>query len=648
MSEAQKTASTTREAIQYVGLAIAIWVFSIAAVNWLGPLNRAEQWLHDFRVAYLTPLAEQSDDVVVLAIDEETLQLMPYRSPLDRAFLASVIESLNDRHRVRAIGIDVIFDQPTVPEADDRLRSAVLGSGVPIVIATGEAQAGMTPQQLEFQESYLNGMDTGSAVLTVAGGTVRTYYPYSPTSGRSSFVNSIAAATGIEAPGEPQPILFRRAAVDNTNPVRIFPAQSVDILPDNWLENRIVLVGAVLPDRDQHRTPMSIMGGPHEFIAGVLIHAQVLAQLNNGESMPEVGGAVFAAIVLAATSIGLILALAPIPSALRISVALLVAAGYWFAAFSANVFWSAPLPLLEPSLGFVLAATLATARARKRERQRRIFLHSAFNQYVSAQIIDDIIANPDHLQLGGELRDMSFMFTDIAGFSTMAERIKPEALVEILSGYLDGIVEIALNNRGTIARFMGDGLLVFFGAPVADSHHRELAVKCALEIDEFCEAYRRNRNSDGHPLGETRIGLHSGKAVVGNVGGKRRFEYTAHGDVVNTAARLESANRHLGTRICISRETLDGSEDANFRPIGNVIVKGRSESMEVLTTWSDMAEEHRSGYLEAFALLQDEDPAVQQRFEVLSASLPEDRLIAMHLARLQANERGVTITLQEK
>ena len=136
--------------------------------------------------------------------------------------------------------------------------------------------------------------------------------------------------------------------------------------------------------------------------------------------------------------------------------------------------------------------------------------------------------------------------------------------------------------------------------------------------------------------------------VLGNVGGKRRFEYTAHGDVVNTAARLEGANRHLGTRICISRHTITADDTANFRPIGNVIVMGKSESLEIVTTWADMREEHKIRYLEAFTLMQNEDPAALGHFEELAVSLPDDRLIGLHVSRLRSQERGATITLREK
>ena len=283
------------------------------------------------------------------------------------------------------------------------------------------------------------------------------------------------------------------------------------------------MIGAVLADRDQHRTPLSILGADNEFTAGVLIHAQILEQIISGNSLPVLSSFSTNSIVVLAVICGIFLALGPIPTRVRLAVGAALFVSYWIVAFSGGVFWNFPLPLLGPSMAFLLAAAAATAYARQRERRQRIFLHSAFNQYVSAQIIDDILENPEHLRLGGEQRDMSFIFTDITGFSLLAERVTPTELVDLLSGYLDGVVEIALKHRGTIARFVGDGLVIFFGAPLPLDNHRRHAVLCAIELDQYCEQYRQRDKITQHDLGVTRIGVHSGAAVVGNVGGTRRL-----------------------------------------------------------------------------------------------------------------------------
>jgi class 3 adenylate cyclase/CHASE2 domain-containing sensor protein len=629
-------------------LALVVILTTYGAINHVAPVKNASTWLDDFRLAYLTPLEAQSSDVVILAINEDTLARMPYRSPIDREFIAQTIEKLTKQYNLRAIGVDLIFDQPTVAENDRFLQATLLNSSVPLIVAVGEASAGLSDSQLAFQTQFLEDVQNGSAVLSVEGGVVRNHYPYSPTGQTISFVNAVAVAAGLDPPADPMTILFRRGALGNTRAVRVFPAHNVDVLPAEWLNDKIVLLGADLSDRDQHRTPFSILGGEHEFMAGVMIHAQVLAQISTGATYPVLSEWSSNGYLALAVVLGLILALSRIPARLRFLLGLLIFVSYWIAAFSSSIFWQVPLPILGPSIGFVLATSAATAIARQQERRRRKFLHSAFNQYVSSEIIDNILADPRNLRLGGESREMSFIFTDIAGFSTLAERASPDDVVQLLSGYLDGLVEIALDNKGTIARFAGDGLLVFFGAPVLQDEHARNAIECAVEFDQFCEQYRQGDQQHAHGFGVTRIGVHSGRAIVGNVGGSRRFEYTAHGDCVNTAARLESANRHFSSRVCISRDTVDGSPLSDFRPIGDVILKGKTKSLSLLTVWDSFQDADRNDYLRVYELLRQSDPRCEREFTQLAERLPNDGLIAFHLSRLRAGESGVEFRLQEK
>ena len=162
------------------------------------------------------------------------------------------------------------------------------------------------------------------------------------------------------------------------------------------------------------------------------------------------------------------------------------------------------------------------------------------------------------------------------------------------------MVEIALGYEATIERFVGDATMIFFGAPVPQPDHAERALHCARDWDRFSQKFREKQRAKGIELGVTRIGVHSGPAVVGNIGGKRRFAYTAHGDTVNVAARLETANKQFGTRVCVSKDTSDRCPDVQVRPVGNVVLKGRSEPVEVLTISEDLSPHAQSEYVEAF------------------------------------------------
>ena len=172
------------------------------------------------------------------------------------------------------------------------------------------------------------------------------------------------------------------------------------------------------------------------------------------------------------------------------------------------------------------------------------------------------------------------------------------------------MVEIALNFGATIERFVGDATFIFFGAPVDQPDHAERAVKCALEWDKFCQDFRERMSVGGIAIGKTRIGVHTGPAVVGNVGGHRRFAYTAHGDTVNIAARLESANKVFGTRVCLSQDVAKCQPDVRTRPVGSIILRGREKPLDVVTLSQDDPEELQNEYLRSFdAFLEGSDDA---------------------------------------
>jgi adenylate cyclase len=253
----------------------------------------------------------------------------------------------------------------------------------------------------------------------------------------------------------------------------------------------------------------------------------------------------------------------------------------------------------------------------------------------------------DGVDLVGRRREISSLFTDIAGFTGLAEAIEPGMLGDLLNGYVVGMTDIVFVHEGTVTKIVGDALHVLFGAPGDQSEHAAHAVACALDLDAFAQSFRELWLKEGVAVGVTRIGVHSGPAIVGNFGGGRFFDYTAYGDTINTAARLEAANKQLGTRICVS-ETVAG-QVAGFRgrPIGDLVLRGRSDALRAFEPLcaEQLGNASTAEYFEAFAKLESGDPGALGAFAAQVGKRPDDQLAGFHLKRLLNGATGSRIVL---
>ncbi len=297
----------------------------------------------------------------------------------------------------------------------------------------------------------------------------------------------------------------------------------------------------------------------------------------------------------------------------------------------------------------VLFAFLILMKFWREERQRKQ-IKNAFSHYLAPSIVDELATNPGQLKLGGEVREITSLFTDLQGFTELTEKIEPEKLVDIVNQYLDGICQIAIEHGGTIDKIIGDAVHVIFGAPKIQPDHADLATTCALKIDAFCKQFSKQKISD-YKLGVTRIGINSGAAVVGNFGGQQRFDYTAYGDTINTAARLESANHHLGTLICVSESTKELCTSHSFRPVADLIVKGKSQAITVYEPIQ--ADSNYRLYLEqysvAYSNLKKQNPESIILFKKLLDQHPDDNVISTWLNHLDlTNEVSSLRELSQK
>ena len=204
-----------------------------------------------------------------------------------------------------------------------------------------------------------------------------------------------------------------------------------------------------------------------------------------------------------------------------------------------------------------------------------------------------ILREPERLSLTGEKRQIYALFTDLEGFTKLSHAITAEQLSGLLNRYLDLLSDIVLRHGGTIDKFVGDAVVAFWGAPIARDDDPDRAIKAAVAMFEAGEAFRQSAGEGIPPIGCTRVGLHRGEAVVGNFGGEGRIQYTALGDGMNTAARLESANKSLHSTILVSQEAKAQSSLDIFRPLGRVVLSGRATPVEVWEPVPGMPPEER-------------------------------------------------------
>ena len=192
---------------------------------------------------------------------------------------------------------------------------------------------------------------------------------------------------------------------------------------------------------------------------------------------------------------------------------------------------------------------LREARRRQTEAERA---HASLSRYFSPNLAARLAGDADAMDLSVQRREIATLFSDIAGFTALMETLNPNVLGPLLNEYLTGMTDIVFAHDGAVAKIVGDALHVLFGVPGEQPDYAARAVACALALDKYAQAFRQRRHQKGIPLGVTRIGVHAGPAIVGNFGGGRFFDYTAYGDTINVAARLEAANKQLGTRIYVS------------------------------------------------------------------------------------------------
>jgi adenylate cyclase len=307
-------------------------------------------------------------------------------------------------------------------------------------------------------------------------------------------------------------------------------------------------------------------------------------------------------------------------------------------------------PIDFTDLETTIAKTLRHLGVLREARRRQLSAeraHASLSRYFSPNLAERLASDTAGMDLAGRRREIATLFTDVSSFTALVETLDTEILGALLNEYLVGMTEIVFAHEGTVAKIVGDALHVLFGAPGDQPDHAARAIACALELDAFSEKFRQGWRDKQITIGATRIGVHAGPAIVGNFGGARFFDYTAYGDTINTAARLETANKQLGTRICVSAGAAERVADFLGRPVGDLKLRGKNEPLRALEPLrpEQFDDPSTAGYLEAFGKLEARDGGALAAFAALVGKRSDDLLSGFHLKRLLNGSTGTLIEM---
>ncbi len=591
------------------GLLIGLGTGLLALALWFGhTLDGLENTTWSWRVQALAKTAPTTDQVVLILLDQASLDWGEQENGLPWPWPREVYVPILDfcrRAGTAATAFDVLFTEPSAYGVadDEALGEAIARNGTFVGARFLKLDAhGVTGSDEPIAEVGANArLLANVSAVPDRDGMFRRAVPARlwqdqpvPALGLAAWLISenlnIAALdstlTAMNLAAD-QPALLRfrgpvsafttfSAAGIIQSELRLEAGENPTIDPDQ-LRGKIVLFGFSAPGLlDLRPTPVSRVS------PGVMIHATMLDNLLNSDFMHRAPGwAVLVGTLLLALLAGWLAVLIHRVHLVILMAALLlvlpVAVG--FGLYGPGLWW----PIVPGILAVAGAVFGGVVRNYAVEGQQKRFIKQAFKHYLSPAVIARIMDNPEALKLGGERRELTIMFSDLAGFTSLSEGLEPEALTSLLNDYLTDMTDIILDEGGTLDKYEGDAIMAFWNAPLDQADHAaracRAAVRCRRQLIARAEEFR---SRCGRPL-FARIGIHTGDVIVGNMGSRQRFDYTVLGDAANLASRLEGANKAFGSAVMISATTLAlAGNDFLVRPLGPVRVIGRNEPVEVL------------------------------------------------------------------
>jgi adenylate cyclase len=529
---------------------------------------------------------ERPKDLVVVKIDDITFSETDERWPFRRSMHAKVIDRIM-ADEPAVIAYDVQFSEPSAEREDLALAEAIQAAKKRVVLATTEVNEKGEGKFLGAPEDLLRdiGGRFGNGLFPNDPGGIIRRTSYS-IDGLESF-GVAAVETAERRQVDRGDFSDEGAWIDYAGPPRTIESISFSRVLEGearrgMFRDKLVVVGPSAPSlQDLH--PTSTSGD--DLMAGAEIQANAISTVQRDIPLRAQSGFVDVALILL---LGLAAPLASLQAPPLRALALALAAGVVFTVLAQLLFNGGTIvsfvypvgTLLLVSVGVLAVHYLTTAFERERMRDM-------FSRFVPENVVDDVIASADGLRLGGVQREGTVMFSDLRGFTSFAESMQPDQVIEVLNRYLTEMSDAILDHGGTLVAYMGDGIMAVFGAPVSQDDHADRALAAAREmlgprLERFNEYLREKGLGQGFRMG---VGLNSGRVMSGNVGSERRLEYTAIGDTTNTAARLEGMTKgtpHMLFLADSTRERLkEQPDDLIF--VDEFEVRGRQAKIKL---WS--------------------------------------------------------------
>ncbi|HEY5977308.1 MAG TPA: adenylate/guanylate cyclase domain-containing protein [Solirubrobacterales bacterium] len=578
-------------------LIVAAIAAAIAIVAYAAPLLSAlENQSVDARFS-VRGTQELPDDIVVVQVDDRTFSELGVQWPFPRSMHARVIDRLRQAGAA-VVAIDIQFTEPTKVREDNALIEAVGRMGGVVLSTTEVGKNGSTNVlggDAVLREFGARAANTG--VEPNSGGTYRTM-EYE-VEGLVTFPIAVAEAATGEAIEEDEMEAGGEAWIDFRGPPDTFRQISYSRVlrgkvPARVLRGKTVVIGASAPSlQDVHPTATS----GTELMSGPELQANAIWTAENGfplASSPLVVDLLLI-LLMAAAPAAMTLRLPTIPAlvgALALAIAYVAASQLAFNAGTVTPIVYPLMALAISALGALAVNYVLTAFERQRVRD-------AFGRFVPEPVVEEVLARTDgDLRLGGVRREGTVIFTDLRGFTSFAEQLQPDLVITVLNHYLEEMSDAIMDHGGTLVAYMGDGIMAVFGAPLEQDDHADRALAAAREmiavrLPSFNRWMQEQEMGRGFEMG---IGVNSGSVMSGQVGSKRRIEYTAIGDTTNTAARLESMTKGSGHQVFLAESTRQalthGGDDLEL--VGEREVRGRAQGITIWTL-SPPAPEEVSG-----------------------------------------------------